>query len=355
MFSAPSCVAYCTALITTLVSLTSMAEEKAIGHYLPGSVTTIADMTPTQPGWVIEPLLLNYQGAFNNNSYLSFNKQPTKQAYNAQIGIDSDVDLTIDAAALVVIHTFDTSVLGADWSSGIVLPYVKTNIDIDITTQSTIDLDFNRPLNQFDGRYQRGSHISIHDSDEGLGDVILIPAMLAWQSGYWTSTAQLFIYTPTGSFDSDKLVNVGLNYWTLNPMLGLSYSNPNNGFNSSVYAGVTLNSENTDTDYKSGSVVHIDASVQQLLPLGDGFIGIGAMFYLYDQFTDDSGSGASLGSFKSYSAGMGPVLSYIIPLVPASRHQKAETLVFELRWLQEQNTENKFNGDYLWAKAVWQF
>jgi hypothetical protein len=112
---------------------------------------------------------------------------------------------------------------------------------------------------------------------------------------------------------------------------------------------MTFNTENNDTDYKSGSVVHVEASVQQLLPPGPGLIGLGANAFLYEQVTGDSGSGAVLGDFKGRSIGIGPVIDYILPL------KNESLLVAEFKWLPELSTDNRLEGNYFWLKTAYKF
>ena len=39
-----------------MLSPATNAEEGGTGHYVPGSVATLIDVAPTQPGWVLQPL-----------------------------------------------------------------------------------------------------------------------------------------------------------------------------------------------------------------------------------------------------------------------------------------------------------
>ncbi len=94
--------------------------------------------------------------------------------------------------------------------------------------------------------------------------------------------------------------------------------------------------------------LHLNASIQQLLPVGPGFLGIGAAAFYLDQVTPDSGAGARLGDFQGRTAGIGPVLSYILP-------GGTTTFVAELRWLPELDVSNRLTGDYVWLKLVCQF
>jgi hypothetical protein len=130
------------------------------------------------------------------------------------------------------------------------------------------------------------------DSASGLGDISLIPVMLAWKSRFWQYSALVPIYTPTGDYSTDSLANPGLNYWTIDPTLSVSYNNAETGFNAALYGGVTANTENNATNYESGSMLHFEGSVQQLLPVDPGFLGIGIEGFYFEQVTGDSGSGA---------------------------------------------------------------
>jgi len=85
------------------------------------------------------------------------------------------------------------------------------------------------------------------------------------------------------------------------------------GFNAMLHAGYAINTENPDTDYKSGSLLHFEGAIQQILPVGSGLITLGAEGFYFDPVTGDSGAGATLGSFKGMTAGLGPVLGYIQP------------------------------------------
>jgi len=73
---------------------------------------------------------------------------------------------------------------------------------------------------------------------------------------------------------------------------------------------------------------------------------IGAEGFYFEQVTGDSGTGAMLGSFKGMTAGMGPVLGYILPL-------GKQSLAIELKWIPELDTKKRLEGDYIWLKMVY--
>lgn len=298
--------------VILIVSSTSYAEEGGSGHYVPGSVATLIDLAPTQPGWVIQPLFLHYEGDINGSK-------------NVPVAgfISTGLEATVDSFVLGGFYTFEQPVLGAHYSAGLYLPYVEMEVTGNVGA------------------------LSRTDKVDGLGDITLIPVLLAWKSNSWQFGAMLPIYAPTGDYEVGRLANQGLNYWTFDPTVGAAYGNEQTGFNFGAHVGVTFNTENDDTNYESGSVLHAEVSVQQLLPLGKGFVGLGVNGFLYEQISADSGSGATR-DFKGRSLGIGPVLDYILPT-------ESGTWVFEAKWLPELDTKNRLEGDYFWVKAAWQF
>lgn len=301
----------------TALSSTVVAEEGGAGHYMPGGMATLIDAPPTKAGWVITPMYMHYSGEVS-----------ISRSFPLAGLLTAGLEASSDAYMVGGFYTFEQTVFGAHYSLGALLPLV----DMEVTGS------LNTP----------GGLVSRTDSVTGIGDVSLVPAMLAWKTGDWQFDALLTVYAPTGDYEVGRLANTGLNYWTFEPTVGVNYNNEKTGFNFALHTGITLNTENGDTDYKSGAVLHTEASITQLLPLGKGFLGIGANAFLYEQVTGDSGAGATLGSFKGSSVGIGPTLTYILPMTNS-------TLVAEVKWIPERDTENRLEGDGIWLKFAYQF
>ncbi len=295
-----------------LAAFPLVAEEGGGGHAAPGGVATLIDAAPTTPGWVIEPIYVNYQGDFKASKSLPIGGV-------VSLGLDAKVDtLTIGA-----LQTFEQKVWGASYSVGIFVPYAWMDITGNV------------------------GNLEVSDNVEGIGDITFIPAMMTWKNEAWQYTATLSIYAPTGNYNAGSLANLGLNYWTVEPSIGAAYSDEETGLNFGVYAGVTVNSKNRATNYQSGTMFHIESSIQQLFPLGKGYLAVGLDAFWFQQITGDSGSGAA-SSFKGRTMGVGPVLGYILP-------DGDNNLVVEAKWLPETNTENRLEGEYFWLKLVYQF
>ena len=305
------------AILGAVLAVPALAGEGGVTHILPGSAATLIDLPPTKPGWIAAGAYLNYQGDASVEELLPI-------AGSVVAGLDA----TSNAVLAGGFYTFEPKVLGAYYSVGTFLPYVSMEVSASVSTTA--------------GAIRRD------DSASGLGDVTLIPVMLAWKNESWQYNVLMPIYAPTGQYEKGRLANPGLNHWTFDPTIGVSYNNAKTGLNAAAYAGIGLNTENNATNYKSGSVFHLDGSVQQLLPVGPGFLGIGAEAFYINQVSGDSGGNALLGDFKGRTSGLGPVLTYILP-------RGTQTLVTELRWLHEMNVKNRLEGDYIWLKVVYQF
>lgn len=304
------------ALLVGLFASPSYAAEGGAGHYVPGSLATLIDQPPTQAGWVVEAAYLRYDADVSVDIPIA--------------GLDAvGLDVEVDSFLLGGFYTFELPAEGLYYSLGGFLPYVWMDAEARVVTA-------------------RGSPRR-RDSASGVGDLAIIPGMLAWKRGSWQLNALVPIYAPTGEYDVGRLANPGLNYWSFDPTVGVSFNSETTGLNAALHVGVMFNTENTDTNYDSGDLFHAEASVQQLLPVGPGFASIGAEAFYLEQITGDSGSGARLGDFERRSWGVGPVLGFVLP------HGDNNNFVAELRWLPEIDTKRQLDGDYFWLKLVYQF
>jgi hypothetical protein len=296
------------------------AGEGGTTHIIPGAMATLADNAPASaPGMFVKPMVMHYNG-----SVLA--QIPTAA------GLAGNVEATSNTYAVVGGYSFAEKVLGATYTMVAALPYTSLDISADVTAAN-------------------GAKVRLGNQVSGFGDITVIPAMLAWKEpeSNWQFNFVLPIYAPTGNYEKGRLGNTGLNYWTVDPIFGVVYSDAKRGFNALLHSGLAINTENPDTNYKSGNLLHFDGAIQQILPVGRGLMTLGLEAFYFKQVSCDSGTGATLGCFKGKTAGLGPVIGYIQPL------SKTESLVVELKWLTETTTEKRLEGDYLWLKAVYKF
>jgi len=296
---------------------TIVAGEGGVSHVIPGSMATLSDLPGTSSAWFLKPMYLNYRGSFSA-------QLPTAA------GIAGSMDATTNTVALAGGYTFEQTILGgAHYTVAAALPYTWVDISGKVVTP--------------------GGTRRVENRVSGLGDLTMLPVMLAWKLGDWQLDAILPIYAPTGSYEKGRLGNTGLNYWTFDPVVGALYSDKASGFNAALHAGYSMNTKNTATNYRSGSLLHLEGVIQQFLPVAPGILNLGVEGFFFEQITGDSGTGATLGDFKARTYGLGPVLGYVLPF------ENKQSLVFELKWLTELETKKRLEGDYLWFKMVYKF
>lgn len=147
-----------------------------------------------------------------------------------------------------------------------------------------------------------------------FGDVFVQPT-LRWNQGVNNYVNNYIVYAmtniPVGSYDPSRLVNLGLGHWSIDAGGGYTYLNPQTGWEFSGVAGLTYNFINPDLQYKNGIDAHLDWGVSHFVSKQ---MLVGLVGYYYQQLTGDSGSGDTLGPFKSRVVGVGPQVGCIYPV-----------------------------------------
>jgi hypothetical protein len=143
------------------------------------------------------------------------------------------------------------------------------------------------------------------DSASGISDTYPI-ASLKWQRGDHNFMGYVMGSAPTGPYDPNRLAGVGIGHWAIDGGLGYTYM-PASGFEISVTAGLTYNFVNPQTGYQSGTDGHIDIGTSWSF---SDSLYVGAVAYLYNQVSADTGGGAQLGDFRSRVAGVGPQVGW---------------------------------------------
>lgn len=178
----------------------------------------------------------------------------------------------------------------------------------------------------------------------GLGDGIFIPGMLNWNVGQFHLTSVLTFYAPTGSYVRQRIINVGVNRWAIEPDVGLTWLSRGE-CEFSVFVGYTINAKNRAEEYLSGQECHADFALVQHFPNGLLF---GMAGYALQQATPDSGTGAILGPFKSRVIGLGPIAGETIRVSEVPVH-------FTFKYDFEFAAQNYASGNELWLTATVNF
>ncbi|MCX6981604.1 MAG: transporter [Verrucomicrobia bacterium] len=308
------------AISSTLIPAGIRAEESAGGHYMPGAAASAVDALPGKTGFA----------AFNFFTYYNGTAGPSRSlAYGGRIALG--VEATAYADTIGVVYQSDLSLLGGKYAAALAIPFMW--MEVKAGTELT-------------GPGGRTIARGVRDTASDIGDITFYPFMLGWKAlgGDLKYDIRLGIYAPSGGFETGRLANTGKNYWTFEPGFSVSWLSSKIGTEVSVFAGFDFNTKNGATDYQTGTQFHVDATIEQHLPLFGGFVGVGANAFYYQQLTGDSGSGATLGSFKGHTAGIGPVVSYVHKI-------GGKDVAVEVKWLPELNTSNRTKGDFIWAKV----
>ena len=139
---------------------------------------------------------------------------------------------------------------------------------------------------------------------------------------------------PVGSYDPNRLSNLGLGHAAIDIGGAYTFLNPETGWEFSATAGLTYNFENSDTDYQNGIDFHVDLGASKFITEQ---MYVGLVGFAYQQLTADSGQPALLGDFKGRTYGIGPQIGWIF--------EAGGTEVFaNVRGYEEFNVKNRVEG-----------
>jgi hypothetical protein len=301
-------------LILSLLVITSvnvLATEGGGSAYPNGAEDFMSGAVPPPGYYFINYFLFYHADKFNN-----------KHGDN----VDKDFDLDVIANTFRFIYITKQQIFGGYWGVHIFVPIVYQ--DVTATTPGGVK----------------------SDSKAGLGDIIVDPFILSWHTKNWHFATGVDIYMPTGSYDKDDMANTSRNYWTFEPIVAFTYMS-DFGLEVSSKFMYDFNTNNPDTDYRSGQEFHFDYTVGYKI---DNW-KLGAGGYYYKQITDDKVNGEKVETlmngflpvdpgFKGQVVAVGPELKY-----------DYKNMSFILKYLFETAIENRPEGNDLWFKFVYAF
>ncbi len=278
------------------------ASEGAFSYYFPGAFASFAVAVPPEEGFQLVNQALYYRADAD------------------RAVLRGRVNLSLKATAFYNYfggaYTFDSPVLGGKPQLFAAVPvgYVHTKAGMDIPPFVSHDES---------------------DRDFDIGDSIAAGSLF-WKAGDLSFKITEMVFIPTGAYSTSNLANTGRNYWGFDTSFAATWLSQKTGTEISVMPGIMLNTENPDTDYRTGNEFHVDFMVNQFLSKS---FALGAQGYYYKQLTGDSGDGALLGDFKGESYGFGPALLW----VPGGGDGK---LGLVAKWLFDSHQENRMKGSY---------
>lgn len=179
----------------------------------------------------------------------------------------------------------------------------------------------------------------------GAGDMYAVPFELSWQ---W-DTVSLVVFNgivlPTGSYDKDRSLNGGRNYWTFDNNIALTWLPFDGAYELSLDLGHMVNTENGATHYRTGDELHLDYLAGYSLSKN---VSVGIAGSYYRQITADSGSGVPVDAIQGEFSSIGPAMMYNIDI-------GEQTVFFSAKWLREYNVNNHIPSDYVILRTVLKF
>jgi len=290
-------------MATLFITAAANATEGGGGAYPNGAEDFMAGAVPPPGNYFIN--YVNYYSAdkFKNNN------GDTIDGFNLKVAAD----------VLRFIHVTDKKFLGGFWAMHAFVPLVY--MDVSLEPSFT------------------GAPVRLDDSRASLGDIIIDPVILSWHGANWHAATGVDIFIPTGNYNKARLANVGRNYWTFEPIVAATFL-PGAGFDISAKLMYDINTENSDTKYKSGQEFHADFAVGKKM----GDLTAGMAGYYYKQLTDDELNGNKIPAFRGQVAAFGPELKY-----------DYKNMSLSLKYLFETEVRNRPAGDNLWVKFLYAF
>lgn len=273
------------------------ADQGGVSFWLPGTYGSLA-ATPQVPGWALGTVY--YHTSVSAGGAVSASKQATVGRFNPNVNIDLNVnmDAKADLALIVPTYVFATPIFGGQLALSTIIVAGRNSVGLDGTLTASV------------GPLTATRQGSIDSSVSGFGD--LYPrAEMRWNAGLHNFLAYTMAGIPVGAYDPNRLANLGIGHAAIDGGLGYTYFDPTKGHEFSAVAGLTHNFKNPDTDYRNGLDFHLDWGLSQFLSKQ---VMVGAVGYVYNQLTDDSGQPAMLGGFRSRVAAVGPQMGFIFPV-----------------------------------------
>ena len=293
-------------MLCAATGLNALAAESGFGVYLLGSKGPGAGYLPPA-GFYIASQQFHYRGDYSGPISLA----PGQMS-------DADLHVATDFNMLSPVWITNAKILGGRVGVSATIPIGEVDVTLDTLGIRTKETGF------------------------WIGDPLFsIFAGWNYQKFYWN--AGVLAVAPIGDYDPTRLSNLSLNRPALDVFGALSWIDLATGFDISGAIGVTINGENTGTNYRSGTELHAEWAISKAL---SPQLSIGVMGYHYEQLTADGGVGARLGSFKGRATAVGGFANYRFQV-------DKQAVSLRLQVLEEFNVKNRFEGTPVSLHLVW--
>jgi len=277
-------------------------------HYPNGAEDCFSGIAPP-PGWHI----VNYINYYDGEQTVTTPAGPL------------DIGVNTWAEVFRVIYSSDKKIFGGNWLCHLFVPYVDVDVD---------------PIG----------------SASGVADPIIDPFIIAWHGQTYHAVAGVDLYVPIGLYHEDELINVGKNFWTIEPVFAITglYQT---GWSWSLKLMYDFNTKNDEylnpgtmqqSELEPGDEVHLDYSLDfDAMQLSEALKGcrLGVCGYYYRQIDDDQIDGVDVPDDKGEAFAVGPVFMYS----PSKNLHLVAKAQFEVE------TDNRPEGNSYWFKLIYSF
>jgi hypothetical protein len=298
-----------------LVVLTpaAWATEGGGSHYVPG---TLGDFSAG---------VFGVSGVYFRNDFFPRHGDISRALVGGRLYEDVDERIWTNAFKLSLVT--DTRILGARYGAALTVPVILHQ-RADGLLQLTA------------GERRR------RDNRSGLGDLLVSPIQLNWRSNNHHVTVAEGVFVPTGPYDSDRITNLGRNYWSFDSTITYTWLSETKGPELSLTAGYLVNTRNNATNYRSGNEFHLDFLLaQHFTPR----LAVGFPVYWYKQTTGDDANALSrfnLGSFRGESVGIGLAGLYQSTF-------GGKDVNFTLKWVHDVYARHRLEGSEIMLSVSW--
>ena len=206
----------------------------------------------------------------------TYNADALKDNNGAQIPINFDLHVTAIATRFVWVT--DQTVLGGQLAFQAIVPLVNLGVSVNGAGQTK----------------------------SGIGDSLVGVGMGYHVSPNFHYVVAVNIVMPIGQYNKNDMVNLGRNYWDVEPFFAVTYKQAD-GINADIMGLYDINTRNKATGYTSGQEIHADYAIGW--GFGKHFIA-GVSGYIYQQVTDDSVGGVSVPNHRGRTMAIGPSIKY---------------------------------------------
>jgi len=289
-------------------SFTASADEGGVPFWFSGQFASFAAV-PTSPGWSVPIQGYYYDGGVSGD-------QELRPGNLVTAGLNSTVLLLMAQPT----YAPKSKIWGGQLALGLGFGWGSNSTDASVSITG----------------FPKGLNVS--DSVTNFTDLYPI-ASLAWAKSnhYWMTYITGDI--PIGSYNPDRLSNLGIGHGAIDVGGGYTYFNTTNGHEFSAVLGFTYNLENGDTDYQNGIDAHLDWAASQFL---NQHWQVGIVGYVYGQLTGDSSSKPYNDGLKSSIASAGPEIGYAFTM-------KGKAAYINARAYWEFGAKNRIEGTGLFA------